>query len=318
MRSPAGKEIVLALPNTAAGHRRLVNRLSRKGRIARVAVEATGTYHLDLCVALAACDAIEVMVANPRSMHDFARAVMARSKSDPEDAGIVLEYLERMPWRSWQPPAEGVLALRGLARRIAALKQEATRERNRRAALAASATSSELVTHDIEVNLRHLKRRVERLEDQALKLIHATPELARDFEHLLSVRGIGVTSAIRLLGELSLLPRDMKVRQWVAHAGLDPRRWQSGTSLHRPARISRTGNAQLRAALYMPALVATNYDPHLRAFYRRLIRNGKAPLQALTAVMRKLLHALYGMLHNDEPYQGAKLVPGLKKEDLAA
>ena len=73
--------------------------------------------------------------------------------------------------------------------------------------------------------------------------------------------------------------------------------------------ISKAGNRYLRAALYMPALVAVQHDPSLRAFYQRLLDHGKAKLQALVAVMRKLLHAAWGMFRNDQPYDGAKLCP---------
>jgi transposase len=74
-------------------------------------------------------------------------------------------------------------------------------------------------------------------------------------------------------------------------------------------RISKAGNRYLRAALYMPALVATQHDPWLGAFYRRLLGHGKAKLQALVAVMRKLLHAAWGMFRNDQAYDGSKLCP---------
>jgi hypothetical protein len=73
---------------------------------------------------------------------------------------------------------------------------------------------------------------------------------------------------------------------WVAHSGLDPRHHRSGTSVEWTPRLSQLGNRRLRRALYMPALVAVRHDPHLRGFYQRLCANGKAPLQALVAVMR--------------------------------
>ena len=84
---------------------------------------------------------------------------------------------------------------------------------------------------------------------------------------------------------------------------------------HRPPdpekkpRISRGGSRHLRRALYMPALVAIRHEPYLRAFYQRLLARGKAPLQAVVAVMRKLLHALFAMFHSDLPYDGSKLCP---------
>ena len=59
----------------------------------------------------------------------------------------------------------------------------------------------------------------------------------------------------------------------------------------------------------MPALVALRREPHLRGFYERLLRHGKARLQAVVAVMRKLLHALFAMFRSNQPYDGSKLCP---------
>ena len=108
------------------------------------------------------------------------------------------------------------------------------------------------------------------------------------------------------MGELAILPTDMSARQWVAHAGIDPRQFKSGTSVDKPARISKMGNRRLRAALYMPALVAIQNEPNVRAFYEKLLARGKKPLQAITAVMRKLLHAIWGMLHYDCDFEGER------------
>jgi transposase len=98
----------------------------------------------------------------------------------------------------------------------------------------------------------------------------------------------------------------MTARQWVAHAGLDPRHYESGTSVHKRSRISRAGNRRLRWALYMPALVAARQEPRIKAFYEKLIQAGKKPMQALVAVMRKLLHAIHGMFTHDEQFRGEK------------
>ncbi|MBI3770301.1 MAG: IS110 family transposase [Deltaproteobacteria bacterium] len=76
-----------------------------------------------------------------------------------------------------------------------------------------------------------------------------------------------------------------------AHAGLDPRAWQSGSSADKPARISKVGNTHIRRTLFMPALVAVQHEPRVTAFFDQLVVRGKKPLQAYVAVMRKLLHA---------------------------
>jgi hypothetical protein len=85
----------------------------------------------------------------------------------------------------------------------------------------------------------------------------------------------------------------------------------SGTSVHKPARISRAGSRHLRRALYMPALAAVRWDPHMKAFYEALLARHKRKLQALVAVARKLLHALYGIFRSRTPYDGRKLFPAM-------
>ncbi|HMH14325.1 MAG TPA: transposase [Edaphobacter sp.] len=108
-----------------------------------------------------------------------------------------------------------------------------------------------------------------------------------------------------------LLAPDMKVRQWVARSGLDPVHQDSGTSVHKPARISHAGSRHLRRALYMPALAAVRWDPHLKAFYEALLARHKRKLQALIAVARKLLHAIYSIFRSRTPYDGRKLFPAM-------
>lgn len=97
------------------------------------------------------------------------------------------------------------------------------------------------------------------------------------------------------------------MRQWVAYAGLDPRLHLPGSSVAKKPAVSKTGNAHLRRALYMPALVASPHEPHLRAFYQHLLTRGKTKLQAVVAVMRKLLHAIFGMFKHNAPHNGSRV-----------
>jgi transposase len=292
--------------NNAPGHRTLVRWLTKHGRPARVVLESTGTYSLDLAVTLHGARGVTVMVANPRAIKQFTGALMQRSKTDLTAAAALREYAIRMPFVSWQPPAAEVLALRAIARRIAALVVERTRERNRLHALQATTHQLAIVVNDVEVNIRHLDHRVELLTVEAVALVAAHPDLRRAFEQLTSVPGIAAHSAVQLLPELLVLPDDMTVRQWVAHAGLDPRAHQSGTSVDKPARISKVGNAHIRRALFMPALVAVRHNAHIKAFFDKLVARGKKPIQAYVAVMRKLLHAIHGMLATNTAFVGAK------------
>ena len=307
----ASEEYDVPLPgrefaNDADGHQALGRWLTARGRTARVCLEATGIYSLDVAVRLAATPGVAVMVVNPRAARDFARARLQRAKTDRTDASVLREFARRMPWVAWTPPSAPTLALRGVARRIAGLVVARTQERARLHAATASDALSALVQRDIQQHLRELERRIATLRRDAQALITAEPTLAGPFRHLVSVRGIAAASAIQLLGELALLPPDMTARQWVAHAGLDPRPYASGTSVHRAPRISKVGNTHLRRALYMPALVASRRDPHVRAFATKLRQRGKTPLQSIVAVMRKLLHAIHAMLRTDQDFDPTK------------
>jgi len=305
LERPDGTPEALEFSNDRKGHKKLVKRLTRRRKQARVVLEASGTYHLDLALALHAATCTEVMVINPRVARDFARAQMQRSKTDALDAAVLLEYVRRMEFRPWVPPTPEELELRTIARRIGSLKKSRTQEKNR-----IHVALCESVRHDIELNIRHLDRRIKALQEKALDLTWEYPRLRKQLAHLTSIRGIATASAIQILGELCVLPKDMTPRQWVAFAGLDPRMEQSGLSLNAPARISRMGNRALRAALFMPALVAVRYEPQVKAFFERLITKQKVRMQAIVAVMRKLLHAIHGMLRTATDFDGKKFYAG--------
>ncbi|MFZ0338498.1 MAG: IS110 family transposase [Terracidiphilus sp.] len=294
-------------PNTAAGHQALIRHLSCPGRTVRAVLESTGLYGLDLALALRRAG-IEVMVANPRAVRHFAEALMQRSKNDRLDAWVLVEFAARMPFQPWQPPSTPALHLHALARRLQALTEMQVAEKCRLEATRATETTPPILRRDLERSLRSQRRALARLSGEALKIIRQDTWLNLRLELLVSVHGsIATTSAIQILAELAVLTPDLDVRQWVAYAGLDPRECSSGSSLHKKARISKAGNAHLRRALFMPALVAIRHQPHLRAFYQHLCAQGKPKMVALTAVMRKLLHAIYGMFKHQKPFDGSKI-----------
>ena len=293
--------------NTPEGHALLLRHLLLAGRVVRVCLEASGLYGLDLALALSAQEGLEVMVANPRAVRHFATALMQRSKNDQIDAGVLEEFAARMPFKPWARPAPAALALHALARRLTELVEMQTAEKNRQHAAELSPAIPAAIRRDLARSLRAQQRAIQRLTREARKLIAQAPDLAERFALLDSVPGIAETSAVQLLAELAVLAPDLEARQWVAYAGLDPREYSSGTSVHKKVRISKAGNKHLRRALYMPALVAVQHQPQVRAFYDHLLARGKTKMQALVATMRKLLHAIYGMFKHDQLFDGQKV-----------
>ncbi len=146
-----------------------------------------------------------------------------------------------------------------------------------------------------------LSRTIEGIEQQIKKLIHEHKELQQEINLLITTPGIGLISAATLLGELGSL-RDYATRNDIsAMSGLNPVVKQSGTSVHR-SHLSKKGSRLLRKILYMDSLSSVPRIPQLNAFYQRLIQQGKKPLTARCACMRKLLLILRSMVVNNTPF----------------
>jgi transposase len=290
--------------NTPADRARLVKKMvSMPGII--VCLEATGVYHFDLSIAL--LDAgVALMVVNPKSSHNFAKVLMKNTKTDAVDADTLAQYAERMDFVAWTRPSDEQIGLRSFARRIDALTRQKAAAKNHFHALNASQETPKSVLRDVKLAISQLEKRIEHLGKDALILIEQHTDLKRVFQLLIGIKGIAQTSAIALMGELLLLPPGLSHREWVKFAGLDPRAFDSGKSVHKQARLSKAGNRHIRSALYMPALSAKQHDPYVKAYFQHLVDNGKKPLQALCAVMRKLLHAIHGMLKHDKPFDNTR------------
>jgi transposase len=291
--------------NSAEGHAALVNVL-RKGKVARVCLEATGQYHLDLSLALDAAG-LELMVLNPRVAKRFAESLSQRNKTDALDASVLAEFAQRMPFVAWQRPDANALAVRACARRLQALTSGRTQCKNQLHAAALSTTTPQFILDDLALSIEQIDAQIAQLRAHARAILQRDERLHVAFELLLSVKGIAEASAIQILGEILVLPADMKAKQWVAMAGLDPRVFESGTSVAKKPRLSKAGNRYLRVALYMPALSAARHEPNVRAYYNHLIETrGLKKIQAVCAVMRKLLHAIHAMLKTRQPFDGSR------------
>jgi transposase len=293
--------------NTPAGHKSIIRLLSKlKGEVS-VCLEATGVYHFDLAVALSRAEAIEVMVINPKAAHNFAKVLMKRSKTDAVDAEILAVYCEKMTFEVWKKPSDEYITLRAIARRISALTKQKAQTKNQLHALVSTEETPKLVIEKTREMIEFLEQQIKVHRDAGLELIQQYGELKKAFQLMISIKGIATASAIQLLAELMVLPQDMTARQWVAFAGLDPRHYESGTSVAKKPRISKAGNKYIRQALYMPALVASNHEPHIRGYYTHMIEdNGLKPMQAMCAIMRKLLHAIHGMFKTNKSFDGER------------
>jgi transposase len=290
--------------NTRRGHGAVCKHLERDGRIVRAVLEASGVYSHDIATALSRRDGIEVMVLNPQAARNFARAMLKRSKNDKVDAEVLLEFVRRMPFKPFKPLSEAAYKLRAISRKMKSIADQRTELYGQLEAESGTIDTPDIVIEITRKMIRECDKAIDKLKREALSMIGESPDLKRKFELLKTAPGIAELSAVYILGELASLPDYLGPKQLVAFAGLDPVHFQSGTSVNKKKGISKRGNVYLRTSLYMPAMSAARHDPHIKNFYDILLARGKKPIVAQVAVMRKLLHSIYGMFKNDTPFDG--------------
>lgn len=252
-------------------------------------LEATGRYGDDLAMNLYQTGQV-VSVINPAQIKAFGQSELLRNKDDRPDAGLIRRFCEKQQPAAWQPPAPQRLELRALTRHLENLHDTRQQQLNR-----LEGEKAKAVLKSLRKLVSQLDREVERTEQQIQDHLESDPDLHRQQQLLASIKGIGKLTAAKLLAELEDIARYKSARQVAAYAGLTPRNSRSGT-LRGKTRLSKTGNARVRKALFLPAMVAKRHNPIVRSFCQRLTHNGKNKMQVIGAAMRKLIHIAFGVL----------------------
>jgi transposase len=263
-------------------------------------MEATGGFGDDLALFLHEQE-IAVSVVNPLRVKAFGQSEMVRTKTDRVDAGVIARFCRSQSPALWQPASPRMRELRALVRRCAALKEMRVQELQRRT----QGTPSTLVADSVARTIEWLDAEIRAVSQAVSDLIRNDDALHRNCELLTSIPGLAAQSAAVLLAEIPDFRAFGHNKQITAFVGLSPQEHQSGSSVRGRARISKVGNARVRAILYMCALSARRHNPILKDFADRLKKSGKAPKVVLVAVARKLLVLAYGVMKTQRPFESA-------------
>jgi transposase len=263
-------------------------------------MEATGIYHEVAAYTLVEAG-VTVSIVNPAQAKDFARGLAVRTKTDGVDSHVLARFGALLKPPAWQPPDPAVRDLQALLARREAVAQDLRREQNRREKTLATATPRR-VQQSLDDAIAFLEKELAQLQQDINQHIDHHPGLKADLALLTSIPAVGPQVGCHLLAILQGHAFG-SAEQLAAYVGLVPVERQSGTSLVGRARLSKAGPARVRAVLYMAAVVAIRYNPHVKALYERLVARGKAKKAALGAAMRKLVHLCFGVIKTRQPYQ---------------
>jgi transposase len=266
----------------------------------RVVMEATGMYSVELTAWLCEeCPMLAPAIENPERTSSFIDSMGLRNRTDRIEARALAFYgAERRPapYESLTPEHR---QLREMSRFRDALMAEKTAETNRHEQW----VESKLVRRLQAQHERQLKSAIAKIEAEMKSVIAKTPHLKRDFALLITIPGVAFVTAAVILAEIGDLRRFARSRQITAFAGVSPRHTTSGTSVNGKPHLCKKGNPRVRQALYMAAMTAVKPKTHLRKTYERLLQNGKVPMVALGAIMRKLLCIMRAVLITETPFK---------------
>ena len=290
-----------AFDNTRRGLTGLLRWLvQQQAGCAHACLEATGMYGEALAECLQAAGH-GVSVVNPARIKAFADSQLVRNKTDRSDARVIADFCLALSPRLWSPPDPARRELRASVRQLDDLTAMRQQERNR----LKSGVSSVSVAQTLRKHIAFLDREINSVEARIRSHVKSQPELKRLAALLTSIPGVGHKTACKLIAEIQDIALFDSPRQLAAYAGVTPRQFVSGSSIHRKTRMSKRGNATLRTALFFPAMVAKRCNPALRPFADRLTAAGKPPMSVTGAVMRKLLHIVFGVWSSGLPFDPA-------------
>lgn len=277
-----------------------------------ICFEATGPYSERLATTLAEAG-WRVSVVNPARVKGFAQSELARNKTDKADAALIARFCAALNPEAWTPPPAAYRQLRSWVDRLQALKDMQQQELNRLDAHHSN-DQTDLVAH-VQLHIDWLQAQIAKLESDIDDHIDRHPDLKNDAELMASIPGIGKTTAAKMLAYLGDVRRFNNAKALAAFVGVTPRQHQSGSSIHKRAMLSRSGHANARHALYMPGLVARRHNPALKQFGDRLRERGLAPQAVIGAIMRKLLHIIYGVVKSGNAFNLQLALPRLDVQD---
>lgn len=257
-------------------------------------MEATGTYGEALSLHLADQGHV-VSVVNPMRVKGFGTSMMARTKTDKSDARVIARFCEAMKPAAWTPPSQEARDLQALVRRLQVLQEMFLSEQNR------LQVAPERVKSGIEAHIDWLVQEIAKVKDAIRQHIEDHPDLRGQRDLLDSIPGIG-KATINAILSMFLSPDGFdSARAFASYIGVAPKVRQSG-KWQGKTKMCKAGDARLRKALYMPAVVSIRCNPVIARFACRLMAAGKPKMVIVGAVMRKLAHIIYGVLKSGKPF----------------
>lgn len=168
--------------------------------------------------------------------------------------------------------------------------------------VSAGVIDNKSIIKDLERQIFQLKKKIQKLEEEIVALIHSNEALAKNFQQATTVKGVGVMTAAHMLVVTNNFTSFSNSRKFNCYAGLAPFAYTSGSSIRGKTKTSRLRNKKIKALLMNGANSAALYDSELQQYYRRKTAEGKHKMVVLNAIACKLVYRIFAVVNRPEPY----------------
>ena len=233
---------------------------------------------------------------------------LRRGKDDKTDSKAIAEYAMRHADKAepYRPADKRLEELRELYLYRDSLVEErkakATRAKEIKATCANSPSASFMYKTSME-DVKRIEGRIRECEKRIVRLIASDEGLSRNYGHVTSVKGISLVNGVALLVYTANFTKFSNPNKLATYYGVAPFRNRSGSSVNSRADVRCYSNRKLKGQLSQAALIATLYNPTLKAYHDRLIAAGKPRSVALNNVKNKLLHIIFSLVVHDCDYE---------------
>lgn len=291
-------------PNTLKGFMALVlwvKKLAGEQTAVRFVMEATGVYHESLAYFLDS-KGYEVSIVLPNKISNYMRTLDLKTITDKTASEAIARFGLERNLEKWKRPKKVFKTLRQLTREREQVVQMRTMAKNQLHAEQTEAEPNASSIVRVKKQITFLNKQEKEIKAEILALSKEDKEVEKSITTICSVSGVGLLTAVTVLGETNGFDLIRNKRQLASYAGYDVKEKQSGTSVKGKPKISKKGNKHLRRAMHLPALAAIQHDERFKAIYARLVSKHGIKMKAAVAVQRRLLEMIYTVYKKNTPY----------------
>jgi transposase len=281
----------------------IAQQLKLTGEQAWICMEHTGIYNTHLVNCLLK---LKFKICIESALQIKQSMGIQRGKSDVIDARRIALYAYKnkeflKAWEPQRPNLQLLKALLGQRDRLLKVKSQISVPIKEFAGFLDNPLVKTL-RESSRLTLKAVKQDLKKIDNMIDLVIGQDSKIATQFEHAISVTGIGKITALQIIIASGEFTKIRTAKQFACHAGVAPFEKTSGTSVRGRSRVSRMADLNLKRLLHMAALSAIQCKGDLSHYYHRKVIEGKNKMSVLNAVRNKLISRVYACVTGERKY----------------